>query len=170
VSAAPVITEARLWDLLNKQGLATGMRPPEPKVRKKRDNEEWRIQSNFFRWWRGTAPSLKIWPGCMWHIPNGSMLGDTKQARIIRSRMLTLSGMWSGVVDTFLMYPVNETAFWWHGCFVEFKKPGVRNHKNGGLSDEQVEFCAQALAHNYQCRVAYSWEEGRDAVLGYLGK
>jgi hypothetical protein len=140
--------------------------------RRKRDNEEWRIQSDFFRWWREAAPGLRIWPGCLWHVPNGSMLGDSKKSRVIRSRMLTLAGMWNGVVDTFLMHPVPRPTglSYWHGCFIEFKKPGVRNHKDGGLSPEQVEFINHALAHDYQCRVAYSWEEGRDAVLGYLGE
>jgi hypothetical protein len=139
---------------------------PAPVPRKKRDNEEWRIQTDFFNWWRAAAPGLKVWPGCLWHIPNGSMLGDDKHSRMIRARMLMLAGMWSGVVDTFLMYQVAP----WGGCFIEFKKPGVRNHKNGGLSDAQVEFVSQALAHNYQVRVAYSWEEGRDYTLEYLKK
>lgn len=146
------------------------IRVPVGVPRRKRDNEEWRIQADFFRWWRATAPGLKVWPGCMWHIPNGSMLGDDKKSRMIRSRMLTLSGMVNGVLDTFLMHSAPNAVGKWNGLFVEFKKPSVRTHKNGGLSDDQVEFAAQALAHGYQCRVAYSWEEGRDAVLEYLNK
>jgi hypothetical protein len=151
----------RLTDHMTATGTASGF-VPTPK--KKRKNEEWRLQSFFFRWWRASAKGLGVWPGCCYHIPNGSMLGDDANSRVIRARMLALAGVETGVVDVFLMVPRGK----WHGMYVEFKKPGVRNHKNGGCTDEQVEFLAYATANGYHCVVCYSWEEGRDAVVKYL--
>ena len=135
-----------------------------PTPKKKRKNEEWKLQSLFFRWWRASAKDLGVWPGMCYHIPNGSLLGDDKQSRTIRARMLMLAGMVSGVPDVFLAVKRGRYG----GLYIEFKKPGVRTHKNGGCSDEQMEFLAYAMAHDYHCVVCYSWEEGRDAVVGYL--
>lgn len=135
-----------------------------PTAKKRRKNEEWRIQSFFFRWWRSAAKGLGVWPGCCYHVPNGSLLGDDKQSRTIRARMLMLAGMVPGVPDVYLGVARGK----WAGLYVEFKKPSVRNHKNGGCSDEQQEFIAYALAHGYHCVVCYSWEEARDAVVEYL--
>ncbi len=157
------------------QALTAGLPLPAPLPRKKRDNEEWRIQSDFFSWWRNTAPGLKIWPGLLFHVPNGSMLGDTKQGRIIRAKMLKSAGMVSGVVDCFLSVPVQvktphliTPSRWLHGCYIEFKKPLVRTMAQGGLSDAQQEFIGYAMGRGYACHVCYSWEEARDVVLDYL--
>lgn len=152
---------------------------PAPEPRKKRDNEEWRIQSNFFTWWRSAAKDLGVWPGLLYHIPNGSMLGDTKKGRMIRAKMLKSSGMVSGVVDCFLAVPratcspsetsvVIALASVKSGLYIEFKKPSQRTVKNGGLSDAQQEFLGYAMARGYACHVCYSWEEARDVTTNYL--
>lgn len=155
-----------------KQDLGAALPPPVP--RKKRNNEEWEIQRDFISWWRSECCSLGVWEKLLYHIPNGSMLGDHKQARIIRAEMLRLAGVQPGVPDCFLAVPrisgggPNIEARYFPGLYIEFKAPKWRERRNGGLSCAQQEFISYALARGYQCRVCYSWEEGRDAVVEYL--
>lgn len=156
---------------LLQQNLGAELPPPAP--RKKRDNEEWEIQRDFITWWRATCRMLGVWEKMLYHIPNGSMLGDNKQARIIRANMLALAGVQPGVPDIFLAVPkefrnIQSERIFVAGLYIEFKTPKWRNRKNGGLSDAQMDFFGFAFARGYHCRVAYSWEEGRDAVLEYL--
>ncbi len=152
--------------------------PPPPAPKKKRNNEEWEIQRDFFNWWRSSCKGLGIFEGKCYHIPNGSMLGDNKKARVIRAKMLAQAGVMPGVCDVFLGVPMEwrpsktecTAARDWSGLYIEFKAPKWRARKNGGLSDAQQEFISYALASGYQCAVCYSWEEGRDAVMKYLDK
>jgi hypothetical protein len=152
--------------------VAAGVVPvvPAPPKRKVRDNEEWRIQSAFFRWWRASAQGLGVWPGLLYHVPNGSMLGDDSKSRAIRAKMLAQAGVVNGVVDCFLAVPKEDRYHGIHrgGMYFEFKKPSQRTKKNGGLSDAQHEFLSYAMARGYACHVCYSWEEARDVVVNYL--
>lgn len=150
---------------------------PAPMAKRKRDNEEWRIQSDFFRWWRWTAKDLGVWHGLMFHIPNGSLLGDDKISRAIRAKMLKLAGVVNGVVDCFLAVPIHfkngdeqSPDGYYGGLWIEFKKPSQRDLKNGGLSDAQQEFIGYLTARGYSCHVCYTWQEARDVTLNYLGK
>ncbi len=150
--------------------LTAGQPLPPPLPRKKRDNEEWRIQSDFFSWWRSAAAGLGVWPGLFFHVPNGSMLGDTKKGRMIRAKMLKDAGMVSGVPDCFLAVPKEDRYYGVHrgGLYIEFKKPSERTKKNGGLSDAQQEFIYYAMVGSYSCHVCYSWEEAKAVTLDYL--
>jgi hypothetical protein len=57
----------------------------------------------------------------------------------------------------------------YHGLYVEMKTADRRNHKNGGLSDVQVEFRDFIGLQGYGHVVCYGWEEALSAILTYLG-
>lgn len=158
--------------------LTAGQPLPPPIPRKKRDNEEWRIQCAFFSWWEAAAKGLGVWPGLCYHIPNSSFLSGSREERAKRGRWSSMAGVKTGVVDVFLAVPGGEIACDHirnealygkrHGLYIEFKKPSERTKKNGGLSDAQQEFLGYAMARGYSCHVCYSWEEAKAVTLNYL--
>lgn len=91
-------------------------------------------------------------------IPNG---GERNIA--VASRMKA-SGARKGVWDVCLPFPRGGHPF----GYIEFKVPDVKGHKNGGCSDEQVEFGNAMAAQGAYLRVVYGWEEGLAAVVAYL--
>lgn len=107
-------------------------------------------------------------------IPNG-FYGSAAQKGKMKAE-----GLRSGVADICL--PVNrdwqedydDTAgnslVHYNGLFIEMKHAKYKTHKNGGLSDEQIEFSNFIIRQGYRFEVCYSWIEARDAILRYLGK
>ena len=96
-------------------------------------------------------------------IPNGGQRSAVAGAR------LRAEGARRGVWD--LNLPVRrpgplQTA--WCGLWIEMKAPGLQNRKNGGLTDEQVEFGEFVKSQGYFTAVCYSWEEAKDVILTYL--
>lgn len=114
-------------------------------------------QVAFFAW---CAIQSKTDPRFKWvhAIPNGG-----ERNKIVASRMKS-EGVRSGVADVFLPIPCGQ----WHGLYIEFKKPGLENHKNGGLKPEQLVFRDFALSQNFGYFVAYSWLQAKETVLNYL--
>lgn len=102
-------------------------------------------------------------------IPNGGARDKATAAK------LKAEGVKAGVLDTFL--PVSapnrdfgvKNVYIWHGLYIEFKEPGRRNHKNGGLSDEQLSFGAKVAEQGYCVRAAYTWKEAANHVMAYYG-
>lgn len=137
-----------------------GAKLPAPKARKKRDNEEWRIQASFFQWWAVTAKTHRIAECLFFHIPNGSILGNFASERAIRGRMLKLAGVRTGVADCFLSVPSGK----FHGLYIEFKKPG------GKPSAAQQEFLGFALARGYSCHICESQAMACAVTLDYLSE
>jgi hypothetical protein len=101
----------------------------------------------------GQYPQLK-W---LFAIPNGG------SRHIVEAIKMVGAGTRSGVWDVFL--PCN---YKYHGCFIEMKEPKRRNHKDGGLSIEQIAFGQYVESEGYYCAVCYSWEEARDVLINYL--
>jgi len=91
-------------------------------------------------------------------IPNGG------ERNIKVASRLKAEGTRQGVADTFIPIPVGT----YHGLWIEFKKPGRENHKEGGLSDEQVKWRDYFISQNYAYFVAYSYRQAIDAVVIYL--
>ena len=119
---------------------------------------------------RPTQPELALFHA----IPNGGMRDK------ITAGKLKAEGAKAGVLDTFLPVPKpysftpvpgdgsgGEGVYC--GLYVEFKEPGRKTHKNGGLSDEQVAFCDGVRAQGYCVRAAYTWREGANLVMSYYG-
>ena len=75
-------------------------------------------------------------------------------------------GIRKGVYD--YLFPVSNSQH--RLLWIEFKKPGVKNHKNGGRSDEQVAFAIDMESKGDRCEVAYSWQDGERIILDYISK
>lgn len=89
----------------------------------------------------------------MFAIPNGG------QRNAIIGAQLKASGTKPGVPDIFL--PIARNGF--HGLWIELKI-----HK-GVVSEKQHEWLDCLTKQGYATRVCFGWEEGRDALLAYLG-
>lgn len=99
-------------------------------------------------------------------IPNGGLRDKITAAK------LKAEGAKAGVADTFLPVPKplpHNDTHWSCGLYIEFKAPGRKNHKNGGLSDAQVEFGDMVREQGYCFRAAYSWREAANLVMAYYG-
>ena len=96
-------------------------------------------------------PELK-W---LFHIPNGG------SRHIAEASKLKAMGVKRGVPDIFL--PVRTINF--IGMWIELKKP-----IKGIVSGEQDEWLDYLSKQGYATRVAFGWEEARDALLEYLGR
>jgi len=102
-------------------------------------------------------------------IPNGGARDKITAAK------LKAEGVKPGVLDTFL--PVSkpftydagqgEQTAYYCGLYIEFKEPGRKTHKNGGLSDEQIAFGDAVREQGYCVRAAYTWREAANLVMLY---
>lgn len=121
-------------------------------------------------------PKRPIWPElALFHaVPNGGLRDKITAAK------LKAEGAKAGVLDTFLpvpkpyRYPNLEAegewlTAWYMGLYIEFKEPCRKNHKNGGLSDAQIEFGDMVREQGYCTRVAYTWREAANLVMLYYG-
>lgn len=125
-------------------------------------------QAALFCW---AADNVDNYPPLKWlhAIPNGG------QRHIAEATKLVATGTRSGVLDTFLPWPVRlhqQTYDIWEkvycGCYIEMKKEKYRNSRDGGCTKEQLEFIAYASSAGYYCKVCYTWEEARDCLINYL--
>jgi hypothetical protein len=122
------------------------------------------------RWAAGA--DLEAWDGKMvvpelkWFhaVPNGGSRGSDKRSAQIVGGMMVAEGATAGVADTSL--PVAKGGF--HGLYIEMKKPGLEGRKNGGCSDEQIEFRDFVRQQGYAWAVCYSWREAIDCLRLYL--
>jgi len=114
-------------------------------------------QAALFCW---AADNFTKYPQLMWMfaIPNGG------SRHIAEATKMVAGGTRSGVWDIFFPAPKG----YYFGCFIEMKQEKYRNHKNGGLSQDQIEFGDYCLGAGYCCKVCYSWEEARDVLINYL--
>jgi hypothetical protein len=112
----------------------------------------------------GKYPPLKYFHS----IPNGG------SRHIAEATKMVAAGLRKGVLDTFLPWPVRQ--LWsslnpdgsYHGCYIEMKEASKRTHKNGGMTDQQVEFMLYCGAAGYFAKVCYGWTEARDTLIDYL--
>jgi hypothetical protein len=86
---------------------------------------------------------------------------------------LIAEGVRGGVPDVCLPYPVwhNPTEIYkkfYSGLYIEMKIEKRRKQKNGGCSDDQLEWYEYLISVGYQCYVCYGWQEARDRILEYL--
>lgn len=79
---------------------------------------------------------------------------------------MVAEGARAGVADTFL--PVAIGGF--HGLYIEMKKPGLQGRKNGGCSDDQIEFRDAVREEGFAWAVCYGWEEAARCLELYLGQ
>lgn len=73
-------------------------------------------------------------------------------------------GLKAGVPD--MMLPVPK--FIYAGLFIELKKPGRERERDGGRSEQQVEWARALLSQHYSVVTAYGWRGAARALLTYL--
>jgi hypothetical protein len=105
------------------------------------------------------------------HVPNGGSRGDTAQSRKIRGARLKAEGVKDGVPDIHLPVPILHEGTWWHGLYLEMKKPSQKPKRcssKGGMSDAQIEFREHCWKWGYGFATCYSWEEAVHVLKKYL--
>ena len=118
-------------------------------------------QKALFLW---AAQSVGKYPqlAYMFAVPNGFF------ATIAQKGKMKAEGLCNGVPDIFLpVWKIGDRQVF-HGCFIEMKIEKYRNRKNGGCSDEQIDFINYAASAGYYCKVCYNWMEARDTLTAYL--
>jgi hypothetical protein len=124
-------------------------------------NTESSHQQALFCW---AALNQNIYPQLryMFAIPNGG------QRDKITAGKLKAEGVKSGVLDIFLPYPELDTLNPYCGLFIEMKIDKYRNRKNGGASDDQLEYLQYLNNTGYKAILCYSWFEAKEAIVSYL--
>lgn len=116
--------------------------------------------------WAASSGILELkW---LFAIPNG-FYGSAAQKGKMKAE-----GLRSGVADICL--PVKGyngsvvPSMYYNGLFLEMKQVKFKTHKDGGLSDQQVQFANFVAGQGYKFVIAYSWIEAKNVILQYLGK
>lgn len=122
-----------------------------------KDNDETSHQIALMAW---SGQNQKLYPQLKWlhAIPNAN------------SHRMVAEGVRGGVPDVMLPWPtsgIREDHY--HGLYIEMKIEKRRNQKNGGCSEDQINFMKYANEVGYKAVVCYSWLEARDEILRYLG-
>lgn len=86
---------------------------------------------------------------------------------IVTDRPYTFDSLFSGAYGA--ITPRQQYVEAYHGLCIEMKKPTRRNHKDGGLSDDQLRFQKFVGIKGYAHVVCYTWEEAFAALKLYLG-
>ena len=120
-------------------------------------------QSALFCW---AAMNVGKYPELKWlhAIPNGYFSTSGQKAKS------KAEGLRNGVPDVFLPSPfiTADVTHIFHGLYIEMKIEKHRTAKNGGCSDEQLEFIEFAERMGYYCKVCYNWIEAKDTIVEYL--
>lgn len=118
-------------------------------------------QAALFCW---AALNTEIYPQLknLFAIPNGG------NRHIVEAIKFVGTGTRSGVPDTMLACSGGGMNGYLNGLFIEMKKEIYRNRKNGGRSDEQIEWADRLTIAGYCVKTCYNWEEARDTLIAYL--
>jgi len=118
-------------------------------------------QSALFCW---AALNIEQYPQLrnLFAIPNGG------NRHIVEAIKFVGTGTRKGVPDTMLAWPFFDREEYQAGLFIEMKKEIYRNRKNGGRSEEQIEWGNRLIAAGYCVKTCYNWIEARDTLIAYL--
>lgn len=99
-------------------------------------------------------------------IPNGG------NRHIVEAIKFVGTGTRAGVPDTFLACYISNRfdndKSQYFGLFIEMKREKYRNHKNGGRSEEQIDWGNRLTAAGYCVKTCYNWIEAKDTLIAYL--
>lgn len=145
---------------------ATDFVMPPPLPRKKRSNEESRMQQALLAWWRANHKHFGVHEWLLFAIPNGRRKGAITGATLKRE------GVRKGVPDLMLAVrggeivraPERKEAIYGerHALFLELKT------LTGIVTPEQKEYHAVLAAQGYRVVVVRSLIEGINAITTYL--
>lgn len=161
----PRLSAAQIYDKLAARGLATGPRPPDVSARKKRRQEESRMQRQLVRWFDLNAKNkFGLQSRHLFAIPNGGFRGPTAGA------IIKAEGGRRGVPDLMVCVKTYdrtrpgtcETIHGAHGLFLELKT------EQGRVAEEQKAFHELLTAQGYQVNVIRSFDEGVEVITKYL--
>lgn len=113
------------------------------------------------------AVNRDIYPHLKWFhaIPNAN------------SQRQVAEGVRAGVSDLFLPVAIQVRdshgfpeafRYGYHGLYIELKLPKRRTQKDGGLSQDQIDFLKYANEVGYRGVVCYGWLEAKDELVKYL--
>ena len=125
--------------------------------KKKRNNEESRIQAACVKWFRLQYPKLQR---LIFSVPNGAVLKGKPEERAIQMRIVKSEGLVPGVADIFLSVPSCDLC----GLYIETKT------KKGEQSDNQKLFELDAVAQGYGYVIVRSIDEFMNAVRKYFDR
>lgn len=111
--------------------------------------------------WTADPATLAAFPDVakLFAINNNAGVGDA-----IRGARAKMAGVKDGVADMFL--PVARHGM--HGLFLEMKQRKFKGRKNGGLSDNQVDFRSQVLDDGFGFATCHGWENAAEILRQYL--
>ena len=106
------------------------------------------------------ALNYNKYPELKWlhHSPNGGSRDKREGAKF------KAMGVKPGFPDLCLL--VKRGA--WSGILIELKVPKLKGTKNGGASQEQLDWGAHLLSNGFGFKVCHGWEEARDMLIQYL--
>src|SRR5258706_547097 len=118
-------------------------------------------QAALFCW---AADHVSKYPQLEWlfAIPNGG------SRHIAEATKMVAGGVRKGVPDILLPWPMAFTTNikdCYAGCFIELKIEKRRKEKNGGCSQNQLEWIKQLKLNGYYVAVCYGWTEARDVLI-----
>ena len=142
---------------------------PEDLVTGSEDGE----QAALFCW---SALNVGKYPMLKWlhAIPNGG------SRHIAEATKMVAGGLRKGVLDIFGPWPLYTSTIpdqsnpegrgiiYKAGLYIELKIEKRRKEKNGGCSEEQIEWIDYLQQAGYYVKVCYGWEEARDTIVNYL--
>lgn len=132
--------------------------PPAPiRKKRKRDNEESRIQKSCRRWWDSVCGKHSLDKRVLYAVPNGATLGD-KFTAAIRGSILRDEGLRSKYPD--MNFDVARGQY--HGLRIEVKKPGE------DADDGQKEYHGIIQGQGYMVVICRSLESFMCEVSAYL--
>lgn len=102
----------------------------------------------------GTYPQLK-W---LYSVPNGG------SRHIVEAMKMVGTGLRAGVPDIHLPYQRTMHC----GLYIELKIEKRRKEKNGGCSEDQLEWIDYLSDAGYCVAVCYGWQEARHTLINYL--
>jgi hypothetical protein len=99
-------------------------------------------------------------------VPNGTHLAGNQKQRAMQMNKLKREGLTPGVADTLFL----SGRGGYLGLALEFKTPDRKAEKDGGLSENQLEFLRSARMEGFKAEVAYGAEDGIRIVENYFRK
>lgn len=113
-------------------------------------------QIALMRWWHNFAPTVRIDPRLLWHIPNqGTVRGHQRGA------ILQAMGLVAGVPDLFLAVSGDEC----NGLFIELKRASKSVSR---LSTAQKDMHALLVEQGFAVAICYGADAAENAISDYL--